>query len=152
MNYRALVRDGRRQELSAGYQLDQQIGYLLRVALQRHYSLFSEAMIEGLTAPQYAAMYKLFEVGACSQNQLGRLINLDVATINGVVRRLKAKGFLTSRGDPNDRRRHEITLSAGGKLAVEKAVPIAMKISEKTLISLSGGERDALKRILKKIG
>jgi len=29
----------------------------------------SEKMIEGLAAPQYAAMYKLFEVGTCSQNQ-----------------------------------------------------------------------------------
>lgn len=134
------------------YQLDQQIGYLLRLALQRHYSLFSEDMVEGLTAPQYASMYKLFEVGACSQNQLGRLINIDVATINGIVRRLKAKGFLTSRGDPRDKRRHEIALSTEGKKVVEKALPIAMKISDKTLEPLSSSERETLRRLLKKIG
>jgi MarR family transcriptional regulator, lower aerobic nicotinate degradation pathway regulator len=134
------------------YQLDQQIGYLLRVALQRHYSLFSGTMLEGLTAPQYASMYKLFEVGACSQNQLGRLINIDVATINGIVRRLKAKGFLTSRGDPHDKRRHEIALSPEGRKVVKKALPIAMKISDKTLEPLSSGERETLRRLLKKIG
>ena len=134
------------------YQLDQQIGFLLRVALQRHYSLFSDAMIEGLTAPQYAAIYKLFEVGACSQNHLGRLINVDIATINGIVRRLEAKGFLTSRGDPNDKRRHKIALSAAGTKAVEKALPIAMNISEKTLAPLSEDERDVLRRLLKKVG
>jgi MarR family transcriptional regulator, lower aerobic nicotinate degradation pathway regulator len=134
------------------YQLDEQIGYLLRVALQRHYSLFSDSMIEGLTAPQYASMYKLFELGSCSQNQLGRLINVDVATINGIVRRLEAKGFLTLRGDPHDARRHEIALSAEGRRIVQKAVPIAMEISEKTLKSLSDGERNTLLKLLKKVG
>jgi DNA-binding MarR family transcriptional regulator len=134
------------------YQLELQIGYLLRVALQRHYSLFSDGMIEGLTAPQYAAMYKLFEIESCSQNQLGRLINVDVATINGIVRRLKTKGFLTSRGHPNDKRRHEIALSIEGKKIVEKALPLAMNISDKTLAPLTEGERDVLRRLLRKLG
>ena len=109
-------------------------------------------MLEGLTAPQYAAMYKLFKVGACSQNQLGRLINIDVATINGIVRRLKARGFLTSRGDPRDKRRHQIELSAEGKRVVLRAIPIAKDISAKTLEPLSSSESEILLRLLKKIG
>ena len=134
------------------YQLEQQVGYLLRIALQRHYSLFAERMTEGLTAPQYAAMYKLFELGTCSQNRLGRLINLDNATINGIVRRLQAKGFLTLRGDPCDGRRHEIALSPEGKKAVQKALPIAMEISEKTMAALSVSEQNTLQKLLKKLG
>jgi DNA-binding MarR family transcriptional regulator len=134
------------------YELEGQIGFRLRLALQRHYSLFSEDMLEGLTAPQYASMYKLLEVGPCSQNQLGRLVNIDVATINGIVRRLKEKGFLTSRGDPNDKRRHQIELSAEGKKILQRALPIAKQISVKTLKPLSNGERETLLRLLKKIG
>jgi DNA-binding MarR family transcriptional regulator len=143
---------GRRGGEAEDYQLEQQVGFLLRVALQRHFSLFAVDMLEGLTAPQYAAMYKLFEVGACAQNQLGRLIKIDVATINGIVRRLKAKGFLTSRGDPHDKRRHQIELSPAGRRILERALPIAMKISAKTLEPLSRSERETLLRLLKKIG
>lgn len=142
----------RRRRDDDNYQLEQQIGFRLRLALQRHYSLFSDDMLEGLTAPQYASMYKLFEVGACSQNQLGRLINIDVATINGIVRRLKAKGFLTSRGDPHDKRRHQIELSAEGKRVLLRALPIAKDVSAKTLEPLSSSESETLLRLLKKIG
>ena len=70
------------------YVLDEQVGFLLRVAMQRHTSIFTTRMIEGLTQTQFAALAKLYEVGPCSQNHLGRLIYLDAATIKGVVDRL----------------------------------------------------------------
>ena len=70
------------------YVLDDQVGFLLRVALQRHTAIFTTRMIEGLTQTQFAALAKLHEVGPCSQNHLGRLIYLDAATIKGVVDRL----------------------------------------------------------------
>ena len=68
--------------------LDEQVGFLMRVAMQRHTSIFMSRMIEGLTQTQFAALAKLYEVGPCSQNHLGRLIYLDAATIKGVVDRL----------------------------------------------------------------
>ena len=78
------------------YVLDEQIGFLLRVAMQRHTSIFMSKMIEGLTQTQFAALSKLYEVGPCSQNHLGRLIYLDAATIKGVVDRLGVRGFVTA--------------------------------------------------------
>src|ERR1700754_4901329 len=77
------------------YVLNDQIGFLLRVAMQRHTAIFMSRMIEGLTQTQFAALAKLFEVGPCSQNHLGRLIYLDAATIKGVVDRLSVRGFVT---------------------------------------------------------
>jgi len=59
------------------YVLDEQVGFQLRVAMQRHSSIFTARMIEGLTQTQFAALAKLYEVGPCSQNHLGRLIYLD---------------------------------------------------------------------------
>jgi DNA-binding MarR family transcriptional regulator len=86
------------------YVLDDQIGFLMRIAMQRHTSIFMSRMIEGLTQTQFAALAKLHEVGPCSQNYLGRLIYLDAATIKGVVDRLHLRGFVTALSDPNDRR------------------------------------------------
>src|SRR6476661_5031219 len=63
------------------YVLDDQVGFLMRIAMQRHTSIFTSRMLEGLTQTQFAALAKLYEVGPCSQNHLGRLIYLDAATI-----------------------------------------------------------------------
>src|SRR5688500_20226122 len=75
------------------YVLEDQVGYCLRLAMQRHTAIFMSSMIEDLTQPQFAALAKLHVVGRCSQNQLGRLVALDVATIKGVVDRLEARVF-----------------------------------------------------------
>src|SRR5215813_10259059 len=93
------------------YVLDNQVGFLMRVAMQRHTSIFTSRMIEGLTQTQFAALAKLFEVGPCSQNHLGRLIYLDAATIKGVVDRLLGRGFVTTGHDPQDRRRRAVMLT-----------------------------------------
>jgi len=134
------------------YLVGEQVGFLLRVAAQRHASIFASRMIDGLTAPQFAALSKLMEVGACSQNQLGRLIYLDVATIKGVIERLRARRLITSRPDPRDGRRHEITLSNAGRKLIQNAIPLAEKITEQTLAPLGPQDQNKLVRLLKQIG
>ena len=73
-----------RTTAASEYRLDDQVGFLLRVAMQRHTSIFMSRIIKGLTQTQFAALAKLREVGPRSQNQLGRLIYLDAATTKGV--------------------------------------------------------------------
>src|SRR5689334_25339504 len=97
------------------YALDDQAGFLMRAAMQRHTSIFMSRMIEGLTQTQFAALAKLHEVGPCSQNHLGRLIFLDAATIKGVVDRLHLRNFVTALSDPKDRRRRAVTLTERGR-------------------------------------
>jgi MarR family transcriptional regulator, lower aerobic nicotinate degradation pathway regulator len=135
-----------------GYVLDQQIGFLLRVAMQRHTSIFMSRMIEGLTQTQFAALSKLFEVGACSQNHLGRLICLDAATIKGVVDRLVARGFVTALADPADRRRRAVDLTERGRAVTRAAMKIAGEITTATLAPLSDDERRSVTLLVKKLG
>jgi hypothetical protein len=78
---------------ATGYVLDDQIGFQLRIAMQRHTSIFMSQMTGDLTQTQFAALAKLLEVGPCSQNHLGRLIYLDASTIKGVVDRLQLRGL-----------------------------------------------------------
>ena len=79
-------RPRRRRAGNSEYRLDDQVGFLLRVAMQRHTAIFMSRIVRGLTQTQFAALAKLREVGPCSQNQLGRLIYLDAATTRGVGR------------------------------------------------------------------
>lgn len=137
---------------TGGYVLDDQVGFLMRVAMQRHTTIFMSQIIEGLTQPQFAAMAKLLEVGACSQNHLGRLIYLDAATIKGVVDRLRLRRFVTTQSDPRDRRRRAIALTETGRRVAETAVSIAAKITADTLAPLTPEERREAARLLKKLG
>ena len=129
------------------YLLDEQAGFLMRVAMQRHTSIFTARMIENLTQTQFAALAKLFEVGGCSQNHLGRLIYLDAATIKGVVDRLGARGFVTALNDPNDRRRRAVALTERGREVTEAAMKVAAEITTATLAPLSAEERRLLTRL-----
>ncbi len=134
------------------YVLDEQVGFLMRVAMQRHTAIFMSRIVEGLTQTQFAALAKLMEVGACSQNHLGRLIYLDGATIKGVVDRLRARRFVTTQSDPQDKRRRAIALTESGRRAAEAAVSIAAQITAETLAPLTQDEQRTVLRLLKKLG
>ena len=133
------------------YVLDDQVGFLLRVALQRHTAIFTTRMIEGLTQTQFAALAKLAEVGPCSQNHLGRLIYLDAATIKGVVDRLGARGLVTALNDPMDRRRRAVALTDRGRQVIEAAMLVAAEITATTRAAFSGDEQRTVTRLLKKL-
>jgi len=141
----------RRPAARTAYRLDEQIGFLLRIAMQRHTSIFMSQIIRGLTQTQFAALAKLREVGPCSQNQLGRLIFLDAATTKGVVDRLAARGFITARADANDRRRRAIALTQSGSDAAEAAMKVARRITRDTLKPLTAAEQQSVARLLKKL-
>jgi DNA-binding MarR family transcriptional regulator len=136
----------------SGYLLDEQVGFLMRVAMQRHTSIFTGRMVEGLTQTQFAALAKLHEVGPCSQNHLGRLIYLDAATIKGVVDRLALRGFVSALNDPKDRRRRAVALTDRGREATEAAIKVAADITAATLTPLTPDEQRAIARLLKKLG
>jgi DNA-binding MarR family transcriptional regulator len=134
-----------------GYLLDEQIGFLLRVAMQRHTSIFGSRMLEGLTQTQFAALAKLYEVGPCSQNQLGRLIYLDAATIKGVVDRLSLRRLVTVVSDTRDRRRRAVALTPRGREVTAAAINIADEITAQTLAPLSSDEQMTLRRLLNRL-
>jgi DNA-binding MarR family transcriptional regulator len=139
-------------ELDEGYALDEQIGFRLRVAMQRHTAIFMSRMLEGLTQTQFAALAKLLEVGPCSQNQLGRLIYLDAATIKGVVDRLSLRRLVTAVNDQRDRRRRAVALTPRGRELTEAAVKIADEITAETLAPLAPEEQILLSRLLRRLG
>jgi DNA-binding MarR family transcriptional regulator len=138
-------------EPSPDYVLDSQVGFLMRVAMQRHTSIFMSNMIEDLTQTQFAVLAKLHEVGPSSQNHLGRLVFLDAATIKGVVDRLGLRGFITTGSDPTDRRRRAVSLTEKGARVVDAAIRVAAEVSAKTLRPLTAEEQRTLTRLLKKI-
>ncbi|MEM8664123.1 MAG: MarR family transcriptional regulator [Pseudomonadota bacterium] len=136
----------------APYVLDDQVGYLMRLASQRHAAIFQAHMPQGLTPTQFAMLMRLGEVGCGSQNQLGRLTAMDVATAKGVVDRLLAKGLVTQAPDETDGRRHVIALSAEGERLLPELKRIGRAITRETLEPLGQRDRTTLLRLLRRLG
>jgi DNA-binding MarR family transcriptional regulator len=140
------------------YRLDEQIGFMLRRASQRHLAIFAAGMAAAsdgkgseLTPMQWAALAKLHETGASAQNSLGRATAMDAATIKGVVDRLMARGLVEIRPDPQDGRRRLVAITASGRRIVERATPHAEAVSVDTLAPLNPTERDRLLALLRKL-
>ena len=134
-----------------GYILDEQIGFILRQVWQRHATIFAREIGINLTPTQWAALAKLNETGPCSQNLLGRLTAMDVATIKGVIDRLTARGLTETSPDPEDGRRLLVSLTRAGQLMAEKAAPNALAITRETLGPLDAKERETLLALLSKL-
>ena len=132
------------------YRLDDQIGFKLRLANQKHLEIFSLAMPE-LTPRQFAVLAKLLEEGTLSQNHLGRQIAMDAATTKGVIARLSRKGYVTATPSQTDRRRLDIALTETGRATVQAAIAIARTISSRTARNLTKRELLRLLTLLDKL-
>jgi DNA-binding MarR family transcriptional regulator len=132
------------------YHLQDQVGFILRRAQQRHVAIFA-AHISDLTPPQFAALAKLRDVGQTSQNQLGTLIAMDAATIKGVIDRLKARGLVALSRHDGDKRRLLVSLTDEGKRTVEALIPLADHITEETLSPLSPKEAATFLKLLARL-
>ncbi|MGI9512830.1 MAG: MarR family winged helix-turn-helix transcriptional regulator [Anderseniella sp.] len=132
------------------YRLEDQVGFLLRRAQQRHLSIFSEH-IPDFTPTQFAAMAKLHETGALSQNELGRQAAMDAATIKGVIDRLRKRGLISTRRDDRDQRRIYLDLTAEGRSQYLVQVARAATVTARTVSSLTEAEHVQLISVLKKL-
>lgn len=134
----------------APYRLEDQIGFILRLAMQRHISLFSDR-IDEVTRPQFSVLAKLCAEGEVSQNELGRSIAMDAATIKGIVDRLRARGLVSAEPMATDRRRLEIRPTQAGYDLFEDMITRALDASAATLSPLDDDEKQELLRLLAKL-
>lgn len=133
------------------YLLDEQVGYILRLASQRHSAIFNRLNAQGLTPTQFAALVRVAEMGECSQNLLGRRTAMDVATIKGVVTRLKAKGFVQLNADPGDKRRTVVSLTDKGEDLVKDLHVFGQTVTTETLSPLSDAEQKTFLEMLTRL-
>jgi DNA-binding MarR family transcriptional regulator len=134
------------------YRVERQIGYLLRRAHQRASAIFQEQIGDSnITPTQFSSLVKLHEDVEVSQNQLGRLVGMDKATTQGVIRRLKARNLVSSRADPGDARRTLLRLTGDGDRLVQRLMVAGPRVSTETLKPLNPDEQRLLVSLLARI-
>ena len=137
---------------AGAYTVEHQIGYLLRRAHQRATALFQANIGDpGTTPTQFTSMVKLGERGELSQNHLGRLVGIDKATAQGVVRRLRDRDLIAARPDPVDARRTLLRLTPAGEEALARLVANGPRVSAETLKPLDDAEQRTLLSLLARL-
>ena len=136
---------------SNAYELDEQIGFLLRKANQRHRAIFSKLIQEPLAPTQFATLVRLYFEGPTSQNSLGRRTAMDSATMTGVISRLLQRELVARSSAPEDDRLSIIELTDLGRNLISEIIPDGIKISQETLAPLTKAEINTLIQLLKKI-
>ena len=134
------------------FRLDEQIGHLLRRAYHAASGHFAQRLKPYRLKPQqFATLARLAEMGPTAQTELGASVRMARANIHVMVERLKARGLVETRSDPDDSRRRIVALSEAGRALVETLVPLDLASTEDALAPLDARERETLYRLLRKI-
>ncbi|MGI9277994.1 MAG: MarR family winged helix-turn-helix transcriptional regulator [Endozoicomonas sp.] len=135
-----------------GYDLNEQVGHLIRKAHQRNSGIFQQYSIDKqLTPIQFAAMCVIVDNGSSSLTDLVRLTAIDQATIRGIVSRLNKRGLIELTSDPEDQRKVIVIATDSGRELIMNMIPAARQISEVTVEKLNPSEQIALTYLLRKI-
>ncbi|GAB3683454.1 MarR family winged helix-turn-helix transcriptional regulator [Angustibacter aerolatus] len=107
-------------------------------AWAKKYHLAARALMEsvlrehGLGPTQWYVLHQLVHVGPTIQRDLGPLLNIERATLSGVVTTLVRKGFVEQRPDVVDQRQRLLSLTDRGRElwdALPDPVALAQRIS-----------------------
>ena len=118
------------------------LGYALKARLVEE---FEQA---GFNIYQYGVLATLYE-GACgTQGMIADMLHLDRSQLVGVLDELEEKGLVERQRDPNDRRRHAVSLTSEGKRQLVKLRKLVQGIEEAALEPLEQRSRDSLQKAL----
>jgi len=118
------------------------LGYALKARLVEE---FEQA---GFNIYQYGVLATLY-AGACgTQAMIADALHLDRSQLVGVLDELEERGLVERQRDPNDRRRHAVSLTSEGKRELVKLRKLVKGIEEAVLEPLEQRSRDSLHRAL----
>ena len=86
-----------------------------------------------------------------SQRDLERKLRLKPSTVNGIVDRLEAKGYVSRRASPQDGRVRLVNLTEAGRSKVQDFHVIVEETERRFTASLSEQERGQLRQLLSRI-
>ena len=118
------------------------LGYTLKARLIEE---FEQA---GFSLYQYGVLATLGQ-GACgTQAMIADALHLDRSQLVGVLDELEERGLVERQRDPDDRRRHAVSLTSEGKRELVKLRKLVKRIEESVLEPLEQRSRDSLHKAL----
>lgn len=132
--------------------LDGIIGFHLRLAYGRLYRDFNESAGDlDLTQKQLSALWLIGDHPEIAQADIGRLLQMDRATVMAIVNRLQARGFVVRNASATDRRRQTLHLTEAGRAMLDIARQRALEYEDRLRALFSPGEATLLVEMLRRI-
>lgn len=126
------------------------IGYLLRTVSNTVSQEFARKVAsEGVTVAEWAMLRSLYDSDAMSPSALAQKMGMTKGAISKLADRLLEKGLIERVGNPDDRRGHSLSLSAGGLRKVPLLAGLADENDAMFFAALTGEEQDELRRLLR---
>ncbi|MDR2281259.1 MAG: MarR family transcriptional regulator [Gordonia sp. (in: high G+C Gram-positive bacteria)] len=130
--------------------LHRQVCFALAVANRSVLKIYRRVLDPlGLTHPQYLVMLALWEDSPLPVKDIGRLLQLDSATLSPLLKRLEAGGLITRRRNVDDERIVEILLTDAGTALREQALSIPGQVVDALGVDLS--DLEELHAVLTKV-
>src|SRR5919201_3509151 len=104
----------------------------------------------GMRFRQFVVLSYLSEHNGVQQQELGETLCMDSNNLVLLLNELEAAGYAHRRRDPDDRRRHIVELTDGGRKALRRAEQGRESVEDDVLRALDSDERDELRRLLEK--
>ena len=133
-------------------EIEKSIGFLLAKAYQRACAHFNEEFDRyDLTPQQFGLLAFLWIEDGLSQAELSSRSQIDRTTMGGIVDRLEKEGLIQRLPHPEDRRAHQVFLTARGKEVEDELCLVAERVQDKVNASLTPEELATLVRLLEKL-
>lgn len=104
-----------------------------------------------ITAPQMICLYSLQKNGPCTQSILAKDVDLGMSTVNGIIDRLEAKGWIQRQRDAKDRRKIFLELTESGVIQANEAPALLQDRLSSALQALPELEQAAIALSLERI-
>jgi DNA-binding MarR family transcriptional regulator len=102
----------------------------------------------GVTLSQWFVLKQLWQQEGKSQVELQALLDLERATVNGLIQRMARSGLIHSKPDPSDRRVQRIFLTERGRALKQVTSSLEEEVNARALEGFSSDERTFFIRLL----
>lgn len=124
-------------------------GHLIRRLQQIAVAIFSEEVgANGITPLQYGAMVAIRETPDLDITRLSYLLGQDRSTMGDAVKRMRAKGWVTTSAVRGDKRAQSVRITAKGRGVLKKVEPAVATVHARILAPIEPKERELLLDIL----
>ena len=121
------------------------VGYAIKLTAMEEFERSGNSMY------QFSVLAVLAEGTKETQATIADALGLDRSQLVGVLDTLEERGLIERRRDPNDRRRHTVSLTARGKRELVKMRGMVKRIEDSFLAPLDEDARRALQETLLRV-
>lgn len=105
----------------------------------------------GLARAEFVILYSLGLVDGVTASEIAASTAFPKNTLSRAVNRIARLGLIARREGENDRRQHNLTLTAKGRAILDEAMPRFVALEDEMLAPLSLVERETLSNLMAKV-